>query len=362
MGLLKSLFGSGKREEAKVSVNVKMQNNEKGGISTSINVSTKIQNLILLTMAERFKINEKNYPDYLRSNFGIGFPNEKYKALFAEGFIRPASAAESLPHLRVTELKAIATEYKLKTSGKKEELCQRLIESIPPENLESNISERYWVITEEGHIELAKNPYIGFYLDKHKYSLESIGLDITTFSKLFSEKNDRSIRDVIWGEFNRKTTEFYKKAITKSEFREYCELLRTMALFLEEEGRYSDALATYIRYLYYGVNFEAALKAIQYYSVTKDLHSAAEILYTDVEMMPYTANEIMNLSNGCEYDSTQLRTFMLDAFSREQDSGMFSPTELTELIMLGLNGDAEGQMKICSNAMRVATKKIPKKK
>ena len=47
---------------------------------------------------------------------------------------------------------------------------------------------------------------------------------------------------MLWGEFNRRSVDYYTKGMTEGDFRDYCELLRTMALFLEEENRHKDAL------------------------------------------------------------------------------------------------------------------------
>lgn len=72
--------------------------------------------------------------------------------------------------------------------------------------------------------------------------LDNIGLDVNTYSKLFSGNPSRRVRDVLWGEFNRRSVDYYTKGMTEGDFRDYCELLRTMALFLEEENRHKDAL------------------------------------------------------------------------------------------------------------------------
>lgn len=70
-------------------------------------------------MAEQFKVGEKKYPDYLRYQFGIGFPNEKLDKLEKESYIRSTTAAETLPRLKIAELKTIASQFDLKVSGKK---------------------------------------------------------------------------------------------------------------------------------------------------------------------------------------------------------------------------------------------------
>ena len=79
MSFLKSIFGM-KSEESKAEVTVQKHSNH--DVETpQKSISSNIQNLVLLSVAEQFKVGEKKYPDYLRYQFGIGFPNEKLDKL-----------------------------------------------------------------------------------------------------------------------------------------------------------------------------------------------------------------------------------------------------------------------------------------
>ena len=359
MSILKALFG-GKKEEPKVTVQFQAESVQKGGAPLK-KVSASVQDLVLLSIAEDYRVGETKYPDFFRSRFGIGFPNEVFKELEKNGMIRPSSPKESLPHMKASELKAIATKIGVKTSGKKEEICARIAENASEETLSVDVPERYWIVTEKGKSLLEANKHIAFYMEKHPYYLENIGLDINSYSKLFSGNPSGRVRDVIWGEFNRKSGEYYAEGMTKGEFRNYCTLLRTMALFLEEENRHMDALRMYMRYMHYRANFDAGLHAIRFYSVLKKVDETADMLFMNTEILPYIANEIQAMSNGCGFDSKQLHAFMTDSLSQEKDTGLFSPKDLADLIMYGLNGDQEGEKKICKTAMRSATKKLPKR-
>lgn len=360
MGFLKSLFG-GKKDEPKVTVQFQSNPVPKKEVPLK-KVSASVQDLVLLSLANDYKVAETKYPDYLRSRYGIGFPNERFQKLEKDGLIRPSTSIETLPHLKATELKAIATNLGLKTSGKKEELCARITENATEEVLNNDIPERFWTLTEKGKALLEENKHISFYMEKHPYNLENVGLDINAYAKLFAESPCGRVRDVIWGEFNRRSLDYYNKGMTKGEFKDYCELLRTMALFLEEENRHRDALAMYMRYIHYRANFDAGFSAIRYYSLSKKVDDAADALYIDVEILPFIASDIQTMSTGCGFDSVQLYDFMKEAFAKEKDTGVFSTTELADLVMCGLNGDQEGQKKICKAAMRSAAKKLPKKK
>ena len=360
MGFLKSLFG-GKKDKPKDADLFQMESTQKEDVHVK-KVAFPVQELVLLALAKKYKVRETKYPDYFRYRFGIGFPNEEFRKLEKKGLIRPTTSVDALPYLKVIELKEIATKFGLKTSGKKDELCRRITENVSEENLNGDVPERYWTVTEKGASLLEENKYISFYLEKHPYYLENVGLDINTYSKLFSENPNGQVRDVIWGEFNRRSLDYYRKGMTKGEFRDYCELLRTMALFLEEESRHKDALKTYLRYIHYRANFDAGLAALRTYTYTKKVNDAADTLYLDTEILPFIADEIQTMRVGCEFDSKQFYEFMNDVFLKEEDTGVFSPVELADLIMCGLNGDQEGQKKICRSAVKSAVKKLPKKK
>ena len=360
MSFLKSLFG---RKQVEPKFTVQFQSNPAQKEETPLKkVPASVQDLVLLFLANDYKVVETKYPEYLRSRFGIGFPSERFQKLEKSGLIRPSTSIETLPRLKATELKVIATKLGLKTSGKKDELCSRISESATEEALNSDIPERFWTLTEKGKALLEENKHISFYMEKHPYQLESVGLDINSYAKLFSGTPNGRVRDVIWGEFNRRSIDYYTKGMTKGEFRDYCELLRTMALFLEEESRHKEALAMYMRYIHYRSNFDAGLSAIRDYSLLKKVDDAADTLYFKTEILPFIASEIQTMSTGCVLDSKQLHAFMIEAFAKEKDTGMFSPTELADLVMCGMNGDQEGQKKICKTAMRSAAKKLPQKK
>ena len=375
MGLFKSIIG--KVEEAKQDLKAGQKNAQNNNVNwrsteTSSSSSTsnfepdfkaKVQDLVMLYYAENYKVDEVKYPEYLRSRYEVGFAKEKLKSLEKRGYIRPSTAAESIPHMKVSNLKEIASQFGIKASGKKEDLCTRIVENVTEEQLAPCIADRFWIVTDEGNAFLDDNRYIKLYLDKHEYSLDSIGLDVFSFSKLYEKKLNGTIRDRLWGEFNRRTMVYFQNAIKTGNFYEYCELLRVMALYLKEEKRYIDSLRQYMRYMFYQENFRAALPALQHYGCTGRVDDNADYLFINAEVLPFMAQEVMSISEGCGFDSSRLSEFMRECFLEEMkaNTGIFDEDELTELIMCGLNGDKEGQKAICSQAMNAAMKKMKKR-
>ena len=364
MGLFSSLFGKKeKKEEPKVVVS---SSNSDVSMSVPTNpnstVSDEIKNIVLLALSEKFKVGEKQYPGYMVNVYGIPFPNEGFAKLKEKGFIRETTAPETLSHLTLPELKEIATKYEVKTSGKKDALCQRMTEEIPVDELEKSVTVRFWKITDEGQTELTKYPYISFYLEKHKYSLDQLGLNLKELSQLFKGKENLRTRDIIWGEFNRRTTEYYAEAIKDAEFYGYNENLRAMALFLEEEERFLDGLASYARYLYYHVNFGASAKALRYYLILKDMNHSIDMFRMESELLPFMKDELLALSNECGYDSAKLSEFLRESFLKEKDEGLFTIDQLMDVVFLQLNGDNQSHKGICEEALKSGIKKMSGKK
>ena len=136
MGLFKSIIG--KVEEAKQDLKAGQKNAQNNNVNwrsteTSSSSSTsnfepdfkaKVQDLVMLYYAENYKVDEVKYPEYLRSRYEVGFAKEKLKSLEKRGYIRPSTAAESIPHMKVSNLKEIASQFGIKASGKKEDLCR----------------------------------------------------------------------------------------------------------------------------------------------------------------------------------------------------------------------------------------------
>lgn len=355
MGIFKSLLSSVKDKITESILDTSEP--EKEHYVASENTVTA-RELVLLSVAEKYKVGEKKYPEYFRTRYGIESPRDILRGLAKKDLLRPSTDLETLSRMKASELKDIAARFELTATGKKEELCNRIANSASAEQLEALALDRFWALTESGTSMLTNNPYVGFYMEKHPYSLAEIGLDFDTYTKLFSKKQTAKVRDVVWAELNRRSVDYYKKAMSKKEFHNYCELLRVMALFLEEEGKHADGLAMYMRYMHYRTNFEAGYAAVSLFSLTKKADNAAETLFIDAEILPFIVSEITLMSDACGFDSKQLAAFMKKAFKQEQDTGLFSPEELTDFIMCGIDGDQRGEKQICKKVMKAAAKRL----
>lgn len=103
---LSSLFNKlfGKRKQETVTDNNDVKTSDNNDIKTPDKKDkSKVQDMVLISIADKYKVGEKNYPDYLRIEYGIGFPNEHFKTLEISGYIRASTAKETLNHLKLAE-------------------------------------------------------------------------------------------------------------------------------------------------------------------------------------------------------------------------------------------------------------------
>ena len=313
MGFFDSLFGKKNNKSSDSNVYVQRQS-----VPAPVKAITREQKLVLLKYAENTKVGENHYPAYLNSKFGISSPKSGYDELLRDGFIRMSTNKEALPHLKNNELKDIASGNGLSTGGKKDDLCKRIIDEVSEESLDKLNIPRYWILTEKGKEELNNNPFVSLFTDKHKYDLDYIGIKYADVASSLADKPVARVRDLLWGRFVKMSFNASVESFQTKNFHDYCDMLRLMALFLEEEGKYVDALSTYLRYLYYQNNFKAVISARAMYGIDKSMKRAIESFMLDAELLPFQEAELTDLIKECEYDQQAFNEFMIFTFQRER--------------------------------------------
>ena len=316
---------------------------------------------MMLFFAPKFKTTEGRYPDFFRTDFGVGFPKELFEKLNQTGYIRPSLSNECLDKLKLADLRVIAADHGIKVGGKKAELIERIIQAVSIADLDQYHVDRYWVLTEKGQQEKEENSYLDFFTNDHPYSLKDSGITFLRLNELHHGNPTANIRDVIWGELNRLSIDTYAQANRNGNFGPYCHVLNTMSSFVEEESRFLDAIQLFFRYQFYRINFQAGMNAIQYltYVGTSDaIASAASSFYMDSKIYPYEATRIQKLMADNNFDSNQLQKFILDTFSKISDQGFFSNKDLVSFIMSELSGNSEIAEALCVKATKNAKKRI----
>ena len=200
MGLLKSIFG--KKDDNSFEISVDIEPASSKATNPPIGNASKAKlhlkgypdanglypsELVMLSVAERYKTTQTDFPGYLTYSYEITNPRKMLKALNDRGYIVPGSAIDTLSIYKVSELKEIASKAGISVKGKKADILSQLSES-GEDAITEFIKERKWKLTENGKAEIKANPYISYFLDKHEYDLGTVGIDLWTVNKELTEK------------------------------------------------------------------------------------------------------------------------------------------------------------------------------
>lgn len=141
------------------------------------------------------------YPGLWWFKYGIRDVGHALESLKDRGFIHWAPKTGNLGGMKVEELKQILLNEGIPTNGKKENLINRIVDSIPEERLViPNYIPKY-ELTELGKLELEENGYVP-YMHKHKHLTTEDGRFGETFTvwdinKLFPDGNAKNWRKVV---------------------------------------------------------------------------------------------------------------------------------------------------------------------
>lgn len=118
------------------------------------------------------KAEDRGFPDYFALLYGLN-PEESVSKLSSRGLIRHSTPSEGLRSLKVEELKGILGAYGLSKSGKKDELIERIADSIPERDFSQHINSASYTLTEGGKVLLEELYYIP-YAHKNRAELSSV--------------------------------------------------------------------------------------------------------------------------------------------------------------------------------------------
>lgn len=137
----------------------------------------------------RYPLEEKYLPEKWYYDYGIGDVSVYFEKLLQNGFLNVGDLRSSVEHATLPVIKRVLTEHGLSTKGKKAELVELLLNSIPHDVLAPLFPERYLELTEYGKKELNDNPYI---LTKNRY-----GLSIWSLNRIANAFPNDNIDDIL---------------------------------------------------------------------------------------------------------------------------------------------------------------------
>lgn len=374
MSLLSSLFGkkdSLKEEQVVVKIS---ETTKEASKTPSLHLKGKPDaaglypsQLVMLSLAEHYITTENNYPGYLTYTYEIANPLKILKSLQAKGLIEVGSAIDALDHFKLPELKEIAASLGLVVKGKKTDIISRLSEA-GEDSLSRFVNERTWKLTESGKAELKANPYIQYFLEKHPYNVNEVGVDIWSVNDEFVKNPKQPYRDIIYrqlnNQMNKASIAFQKDPMSGSaSTHQYCECYRMMGLFIEEEGKsFVNAADFYFQYLFKRINIHAGLQLLKTYKLFKnDRKYQAEAIqrfYDDIQLYPFHKTELLRLIDELNIEGEAVRESMIISFKRANDTGVMTEKEAADFVILELNGEGDKSRELAERLAKKAVKKL----
>lgn len=189
--------------------------------------------ILMLDYAHTYKNTKNQFQNFWKWNYSVDNPQSVLDSLLQRGFIVEGSVRSTLTKLKVGDLKDLLTKVNEKTTGKKEELIERILTKYSDDTLTAMFPEKYFELTQKGIEELTQNAYVP-YLHRHSY--------MSPWEMNYYLNNDNSsqlgYRDILWREFNKQSGEHFQNC----DFGLYRNTRLCMHDFLMEESKYKTAL------------------------------------------------------------------------------------------------------------------------
>ncbi len=322
--------------------------------------------LVMLSLAEKYKTTETSFPSYLSYTYEIANPLNMLQDLHNRMFIDVGNAKDCLSGFKLTELKEIAVALNISVEGTKAEIINQL-SAVSESALGALVKERTWKLTEKGTDALKANPYIQYFLEKHNYNVTEVGVNIWTVNEEFVKDSKRSYRDIIYGQLNKAMNDAFLQfqkdpALGSTATNRYCECYRLMGLFLEEDKSYVNASDMYFQYLFKKINIHAGLQLLANYKTfsydKKFKETFINRYYEEIQLYPYQKTELLRLLDELNISGDAVRKSLSASFERAKDTGIMSVNEAADFIILELSGDVDQSRELAYKLAQKAVRKI----
>ena len=280
--------------------------------------------ILMLSYAHLYHSTEHEFPGFWWYRYGVRAPGSVLASLADRGFLDLGGIEQTVGRHTVAALKQVLVEHDLKVSGKKAELIQRVLGSVPQDALSQLYPERFYVLTQSGRDALEASEHIPYI---HQNQLE--GLDIFSLTTMVNAHPGRSYRDLLWGYLNEQSM-VHAQA---SDWGLYRNTRFAMAEFLVEENKLLDALGMMAEVVYYDVSGMGNSFSMRHLDVT------AQNLFPYERSLAKTApgiiTRIFEWKDRAGLSDEELRTLVLQRLARlNSPLRLFTADECADIVFL----------------------------
>lgn len=299
--------------------------------------------VLLLSYAPKYYLEGNSYPGFWWYKYGVKDVDKCLITLKDRGFLQIGSLRSAIEKETAAVLKDVLKDNRLKVSGKKAELVQRLLDEVSEEKLNTIFTKRTYDLTDAGNEILKKEdniPYI------HRHGIED--LDIWSLSeKVKNRKPGLSFRDVIWGYLNERSMIHIKN----SDFGLYRNCRFSMSEFVKEEGKLDNAFALLSEVIRYDLSGLSNGFSMQF----MDIYADGYFPYKNsiVTMAPGITSRVVDYQEKKGLSDDELKSKLLEEMSRIQlPFSLFAAEECADIVLMEIHKDEEGLEKLYNKAKR----------
>ena len=287
--------------------------------------------ILMLSYAHTYKISKNTFQGFWNYLYSITDPQSVLVSLHERDFLTVGDLRTAIERLKVSEIKEELQAVGAKTTGKKAELIDRLMEVGNTQALEERYPDRYYALTKKGQQELDENEYV-VYLHRMKY------MSIWDMNYLLHHDNPSHLRyrDILWREFNIQSGEHFKAG----NFGLYRNTRMYMYQFLMEEEKYTTAfsmLCEVIAYDLSGLGNNERLDhdpVIEKFMLEQNLKLGFPYSTSMYKIPPAIIEWISDLQNTLKLSDTELRANLLKNFKKISIyRRIFTNEECVEVVM-----------------------------
>ena len=185
------------------------------------------------------------FPRYFETNYEINAESSLDK-LIKEGFVTESKEKNTLSSLNIPKLKSLLKSKHLKVGGKKDELIRRIVDNFTTNEIDSLVGEKVLIrSTSKGEKALEEFYYI---VPAHRRDSKDGVYNVANAIRHVRGYNYRlNNGDISWALF----LQAYMEHVEQRKYGLMRNDVHNLAMQLDREGKYEDALFHYLRVLIY---------------------------------------------------------------------------------------------------------------
>lgn len=302
--------------------------------------------ILAIEYANKYYFDENKFEGFWWYEYGIKDMALLLESLREHGFLSLSSLSDSLQLYKTDELKAVLKAKGLKVSGKKQGLINRLIESVPENELNECFPRRSYIVTDQGKEAIKDDEYVLF---AHKHHYE--GIDIYSLNRML-DGHTATYRDCIWEHLNKLCTEY----MSQSNYGLYRNIRFQMAEFLLEESNYQAALTLFIEVAFWDTS------GLGNGELNIEIAGPSWFPYenTIANTVPGVVKNIIDCKNMLELDDKDFKTLVEDVLEPlNTPFHIFTKNEVADIIELEIEQNTIQLSKVYDTAKKRLMQEYP---